>query len=167
MSGFCAALVRCSYSAKSLPCYCDRLDLSFFSLRGLISLGLADATAFSRLPCFGGRHRLVRPPRSFLTRWLSSLAPLSSLVDHARLLGVSRRSWYNIVAYPGDLVFYNSGRHLFSPVEWNEGCWSMNSAGCCEIDKKNRPITSGDIIQGGRTCSDCHCCCKVWSLEAQ
>ena len=30
----------------------------------------------------------------------------------------------------------------------------MNSAERCEFDKKNRPITSGDTIQGGRTCSD-------------
>ena len=25
---------------------------------------------------------------------------------------------------------------------------------CCGFDSKNRPITSGDTIQGGRTCSD-------------
>ena len=31
----------------------------------------------------------------------------------------------------------------------------MNSAECCEFDKKNRIITSEDIAQGGRTCSDC------------
>ena len=56
---------------------------------------------------------------------------------------------------PVILVCYNSARHLFSPVEWNEGCWRTNSAECCGFDKKNRPITSEDIIQGGRTCSDC------------
>ena len=31
----------------------------------------------------------------------------------------------------------------------------MNSAECCEFDKKNRPFTSEDIILGDRTCSDC------------
>ena len=67
----------------------------------------------------------LRPPRSCLTRWLPSLAPLSSRVDYTRLLGVSRRPWHQIVGCPGDLVFYNLARHLFSPVEWNEGCWRV------------------------------------------
>ena len=31
----------------------------------------------------------------------------------------------------------------------------MTSAECCEFDKNNRPITSEDIIQGGRTYSGC------------
>ena len=56
---------------------CGRLDFSFFLLYEVRSLGLADITAFSRLPCFAGRRRPVRPPRSCLTRWLPSLAPLS------------------------------------------------------------------------------------------
>ena len=49
------------------------------------------------------------------------------------LLGVSRRYWYQIVAYPGDfalLVFFFIknliARHVFcSPVDWNEGCWGV------------------------------------------
>ena len=47
---------------------------------------------------------------------------------------------------------------LCSPVESNGGCRKVvrnNSAECCEFHKKNRPIASEDIIQRGRTCSDC------------
>ena len=86
---------------------CDRLHLTvvvaFVSPR--FDLSVADATAFYRLPCFAGRrHRPVRTPRSCLSRWLPSLAPVSSPDDYTRLLGVSRRSWYQIVAYPGDFA---------------------------------------------------------------
>ena len=92
-------LFRCCCSEELI---CDILDLSFFQSE-VRSLGLADASAFSRLPCCAGRHRPDRPPRSCLTRWLPSLAPLSSRGDCTRLLGVSHRSWYQIVAYPGYL----------------------------------------------------------------
>ena len=84
-------------------CIVTNSILAYF-LSEVRSLGRADdATAFSRLPSFAGHHWLGRPPRSGLTRWLPSLAPLSSSDDYTRLLGVSRRSWYQIVAYyPGD-----------------------------------------------------------------
>ena len=82
--------------------YVTDLILSHF-LSEVRPLGLADATAFSRLPCFAGHHRPDRPPRSCLTRWLPSFAPLSSMDDCTRLLGVSHRFWYQIVGYyPGD-----------------------------------------------------------------
>ena len=82
-----------------------RLHPSFF-LSEVRSFGLADATAYAfyRLPFFAGRHRPFRTPRSCPTRWLPSLAPLSSPDDYTRLLGVSRCSWYQIVAYPGDCL---------------------------------------------------------------
>ena len=73
--------------------YCDRLNLGLVSRRGSIS----------PLPCFAGHHRPDRPPRSCLTRYLPSLAPLSSRGDYMCSLGVSRRPWYQIVAYHGDL----------------------------------------------------------------
>ena len=62
--------------------------LSFF-LSEVRSFGLADATAFSRLPCFAGRHRPVQPPRSCLTRWLPSLAPLFAGRLHAPSRGIA------------------------------------------------------------------------------
>ena len=78
----------------------------FFVLSQVSSLGLADATALYRMPCFAGGHRPrpVRTLRSCLTRWLPSLAPLCSPDNYARLLEVSRRSWYQDVAYPGDCL---------------------------------------------------------------
>ena len=56
-----------------------------------------------------------------LTQCPPSLAPLSLRVEVTRLLGVSRRFWYQIVGYLGDLVIYSSAGHLFSPLEWNKG----------------------------------------------
>ena len=93
--------------------------LAYF-LSEIRSLGLADATAFSRLPCFAGRHRPDRPPRSCLTRWLPSLAPLCSRNDYTRLLEVSRRSRYQIVAYPGDLLSVLYFYRVFCFRRWNE-----------------------------------------------
>ena len=69
---------------------------------------------------------LIDPLGLDLFRWLPSLAPLSSRDDYTRLVGVSRRSWNQIVAYPGDsLGVYNLARLLLTPVEWNEGCWGL------------------------------------------
>ena len=65
-----------------------------FLFTEVLSLGLADATASSRLPCFAGCHRPDRSPRPGLTRSLPSLAPLSSRDDNTSLLEVSRRLWY-------------------------------------------------------------------------
>ena len=100
--------------------HCDRLNLSLFLSEVLSALLMLPLSPDSLT-----RHRPVRPPRSRLARWLPSLAPLSSPVDYTRPLRVSRGSWYQIVGYPGDLVFYRSARRLFSPVEWNEGCWRV------------------------------------------
>ena len=83
-------------------CIHDRLHLIPFSL-GIRSVGLADATAFSRLPSFAGHHWPDRPSRSCLTRWLAFITPLFSTDDCTRLLGVSHRFSYQIVVcYPGD-----------------------------------------------------------------
>ena len=66
---------------------------ALYSLRFI--LDLADTTVFfSRLPCFEGRHRSLRLPRSCITHWLPSLNPLSSRGNYTCILGVSRRSWY-------------------------------------------------------------------------
>ena len=94
---------------------------------------------------------LCGPPSACLTPlilpYLVAALPfarLSSRVDYASLLEISHRSWYQIVGYPGDLVFFNSSRHLFPPVDCNEGCLEiMNSTECCQFDKK-RSITSED-----------------------
>ena len=128
---------------------CGRLHLSFF-LSEVRTLGLADATAFDRLPSLAGRHRPVRTPRSCLTRWLPSLAPLSSPDDYTRLLGVSRRSWYRIVAYPGDCfvgVLLLGTSSVFAGGMKCRLLGSMNSAECCDFDKKTDPMTSEGIIQ--------------------
>ena len=103
---FFVALEICLGVVVPRSASCGRLHLtvvvsSSFCLSEVRSFDLADTTAFYRLPCFAGRrHRPVRTPRSCLSRWLPSLAPVSSPDDYTRLLGVSRRSWYQIVAYP-------------------------------------------------------------------
>ena len=99
--------------------------LAYF-LSEVRSLGLADATAFSRLPCFADRRRpdrnlglpllvgcfpLLLSPRGTTTRTFSG---------YRAVLGT--RSLHIPVIY---LVFHNSARLLFSPAEWNEGCWGV------------------------------------------
>ena len=69
--------------------YCDRPGLSFFFLTEVRSRGVADATAFSRVPCFAGRPRPVRPRRSCRTRWLPSLAALFTGRLHATSRGIT------------------------------------------------------------------------------
>ena len=78
---------------------------SRFFLSEVQSLGLPDAYASYRTFFLfaSRRHRPVRTPRSCLSRWLPFVAFLSD--DHARLLRVSRYSWYQIVVYLGGFCF--------------------------------------------------------------
>ena len=101
-----SCIFGCDFFKSSLfiwyTVYATDLILSYF-LSEVRPLGLADATAFSRLPYFAGHHRPDRPPRSCFSHGLPSIAPLSSTDDCTRLLGVSHRSWYQIVVnYHGD-----------------------------------------------------------------
>ena len=96
---------------------CDRLDLTFFLLK-VRSLGLADATAFYRLPCYVGRHRPVRTPRFCLPRWRLPL-PLSlrrpterAFSGHRAVLGTTSLDIPVIWSF-------------FSPLECNKGCWRV------------------------------------------
>ena len=106
--------------------YFDRLNINLF-LSEVRSLGLADATVFSRLPCFAGRHRPDRPSVLLYSVAAFSCPPLFAGRPHAPCRGiapilVADCCIYIPVIY---LVFLNSARLLFSPVGWKEGCWGV------------------------------------------